>query len=121
MFRSLIKVVKRKLFTSPPPDPVAVVRLVLKAYDPRLLQASCDQLIKSITAKGDKVTGPIPLPTKKRIYCVLRSPHINKDSREHFEIRIHTRLMDIYVMSKNSFEKLHEIDLPSGVCIIRKR
>jgi small subunit ribosomal protein S10 len=59
--------------------------------------------------------GPIPLPTKQRIYCVLRSPHVNKDSREHFEIRIHKRIIDIYPSSLNSAQSILKINLPSGV------
>ena len=59
--------------------------------------------------------GPIPLPTKKRIYCVLRSPHVNKDSREHFEIRVHKRILDIYPSTINTAHSLININLPSGV------
>ena len=72
------------------------IRLKLESFDHKLLDLSCKQIIESINATQAKVVGPIPLPTKQRIYCVLRSPHVNKDSREHFEIRIHKRILDIY-------------------------
>jgi|TARA_B110000971_G_scaffold198516_1_gene215178 small subunit ribosomal protein S10 len=62
-----------------------------------------------------KIVGPIPLPTKKRIYCVLRSPHVNKDAREHFEIRIHTRFLDIYPSTMDTAHSLININLPSGI------
>jgi len=66
-------------------------------------------------ATGAKVAGPVPLPTRKRIYCVLRSPHVNKDSREHFEIRTHQRLMDISDLSSMTVDRLMQLDLPAGV------
>lgn len=102
------------------PDP-QVIRLILKSYDPILLDSSCHQLIESIKSNGDTIKGPVPLPTKRRIYCVLRSPHINKDSREHFEIRTHKRLIDLHLMSENSLRKMRELDLPSGVYLMRKK
>lgn len=69
----------------------------------------------SSQATGATVSGPIPLPTRKRIYCVLRSPHVNKDSREHFEIRTHQRLIDIKDISSMTVDKLMQLDLPAGV------
>lgn len=62
-----------------------------------------------------RIIGPVPLPTKRRIYCVLRSPHVNKDSREHFEIRIHKRLIDIVFPEFGTIARLHELDIPSGI------
>ena len=64
---------------------------------------------------GTQAVGPIPLPTKRRIYCVLRSPHVNKDSREHFEIRTHKRLIDVYSPSEQTMENLRNLDLAAGV------
>ena len=72
------------------------IRIKLESFDHKLLDLSCKQIIDSINLTESKVVGPIPLPTKQRIYCVLRSPHVNKDSREHFEIRVHKRIIDIY-------------------------
>ena len=72
------------------------IRIKLESFDHELLDTACKQIIEKIQTTQSKVVGPIPLPTKKRIYCVLRSPHVNKDSREHFEIRVHKRILDIY-------------------------
>ena len=92
------------------------IRIKLESFDHELLDASCQQIIEKIQTTQSKVVGPIPLPTKKRIYCVLRSPHVNKDSREHFEIRIHKRILDIYYdSSTNIIELLSKLDLPAGV------
>ena len=91
------------------------LRIALKAYEPSLLDDSCRQIIKSVRLEGTKVTGPVPLPTKRRIYCVLRSPHVNKDAREHFEMRTHKRLIDIHSPSNSVLESLRNLDIPSGV------
>ena len=91
------------------------LRIALKAYEPKLLDDSCRQIIESVNLDGSEVTGPVPLPTKRRIYCVLRSPHVNKDSREHFEIRTHKRLIDVYAPSEQTMENLRNLDLSAGV------
>ena len=91
------------------------LRIALKAYEPKLLDDSCRQIIESVNLDGSEVTGPVPLPTKRRIYCVLRSPHVNKDSREQFEIRIHKRILDIYPSTVNAAHSIININLPSGV------
>ena len=91
------------------------IRLKLESFDHKLLDLSCKQIIESINTTQAKVVGPIPLPTKQRIYCVLRSPHVNKDSREHFEIRTHKRLIDIYSPSEQTMENLRNLDLSAGV------
>tara|TARA_B100000683_G_scaffold167183_1_gene161075 strand:- start:1171 stop:1503 length:333 start_codon:yes stop_codon:yes gene_type:complete len=91
------------------------LRISLKAYEPYLLDDSCHRIIESIRSSGTEVTGPVPLPTKRRIYCVLRSPHVNKDSREHFEMRTHKRLIDVHSPSENTMENLRNLDIPSGV------
>jgi small subunit ribosomal protein S10 len=91
------------------------IRIKLESFDHKLLDLSCKQIIESVSSTESKVVGPIPLPTKQRIYCVLRSPHVNKDSREHFEIRIHKRIIDIYPSSLNSAQSILKINLPSGV------
>ena len=91
------------------------LRIALKAYEPSLLDDSCRQIIESVRLEGTEVTGPVPLPTKRRIYCVLRSPHVNKDAREHFEMRTHKRLIDIHSPSNSVLESLRNLDIPSGV------
>ena len=91
------------------------LRIALKADEPSLLDDSCRQIIESVRLEGTEVTGPIPLPTKRRIYCVLRSPHVNKDAREHFEMRTHKRLIDIHSPSNSVLESLRNLDIPSGV------
>jgi small subunit ribosomal protein S10 len=91
------------------------IRIKLESFDHKLLDLSCKQIIESINNTESKVVGPIPLPTKQRIYCVLRSPHVNKDSREHFEIRVHKRLIDIYPSQADSAQSILKINLPSGV------
>ena len=64
---------------------------------------------------GARAAGPVPLPTKKRLYCVLRSPHVDKDSREHFQMHIHSRLIDIRDMTSDTIDRLMELDIPAGV------
>ena len=91
------------------------IRITLESFDHKLLDLSCKQIIESINNTDSKIVGPIPLPTKQRIYCVLRSPHVNKDSREHFEIRVHKRLIDIYPSQSDSAQSILKINLPSGV------
>ena len=91
------------------------LRIALKAYEPYLLDDSCRRIVESMRSNGTEVTGPVPLPTKRRIYCVLRSPHVNKDSREHFEMRTHKRLIDIHFPSDNTIESLRNLEIPSGV------
>lgn len=68
-----------------------------------------------IAVLGAKVSGPVPLPTRRRLYCVLRSPHVDKDSREHFEIRTHSRLIDIRNLSSDTIDRLMGLDIPAGV------
>ena len=91
------------------------IRIKLESFDHALLTQSCDQILEKVNQTDSKVVGPIPLPTKKRIYCILRSPHVNKDAREHFEIRVHKRLIDIYPTSVNTAHSIVNINLPSGV------
>ena len=74
------------------------IRIRLKAFDRRMLDLSCDKIIQTADTTSASAIGPIPLPTKRKIYCVLRSPHVDKDSREHFETRTHRRIIDICLL-----------------------
>ena len=93
------------------------IRIRLQSYDHRLLDASAAKILDVAKSAQGKVIGPIPLPTRIRIFCVLRSPHVDKKSREHFEIRIHTRLIDIEEPGKEFATQLSRLDLPAGVDI----
>ena len=92
------------------------IRVRLESFNHELLNSSCRKLISLLDTNSDTQYSMVPLPTDKRIYCVLRSPHVNKDSREHFELRVHKRILDIYYDSSvNMFDLLSKSDLPSGV------
>jgi small subunit ribosomal protein S10 len=93
------------------------IRIRLKSYDHRLLDKSAEQIVETAKRTGATVCGPVPLPTRKRVYCVLRSPHVDKKSREHFEIRIHKRLIDINDPTPTTADALMRLDLPAGVDI----
>ncbi|HOX65342.1 MAG TPA: 30S ribosomal protein S10 [Thermotogota bacterium] len=91
------------------------IRIRLKAYDHELLDQSAKKIVDIVKTTQAKVLGPVPLPTERSIYCVLRSPHKHKDSREHFEKRVHKRLIDILNPSPKTVEALMKVDLPAGV------
>jgi small subunit ribosomal protein S10 len=93
------------------------IRIRLKAYDHRVLDQSAGEIVSAAKRTGAQVAGPIPLPTTKNKYCVLRSPHTDKKSREQFEIRTHKRLIDILEPTASTVEALTKLDLPSGVDI----
>ena len=93
------------------------IRVCLKAYDHKLIDVSAEKIVETAKRTDAKVAGPIPLPTKRRIYCVLRSPHVDKKSREHFEMRTHKRIIDIYEPTQQTREELRRLDLPAGVDI----
>ena len=93
------------------------VRIRLQSYDHRLIDSSAVKIVEVVKTSNAKLVGPIPLPTRRRIFCVLRSPHVNKKSREHFEIRVHKRLIDILYPSAELISQLSRIDLPAGVDI----
>jgi len=93
------------------------IRIRLKSYDYRLLDLSAGKIVDTARRVGASVTGPIPLPTSIEKYCVLRSPHVDKKSREHFEIRTHKRLIDILDPPKETVDALMQLDLPAGVDI----
>jgi len=91
------------------------IRIKLKSYDHNLLDKSAEKIVKTVKSTGAVVSGPIPLPTHKRIYTVLRSPHVNKKAREQFELCSYKRLLDIYSSSSKTVDALMRLELPSGV------
>jgi len=91
------------------------IRIRLKAYDLKLLDQSTGEIVETCKRTGAKVVGPIPLPTKINKYCVLRSPHGDKKSREQFEIRTHKRLLDIVEPTQQTLDALMKLDLSAGV------
>ena len=91
------------------------IKIRLKSYDHRLLDQSAKKIVDSVKKTGSAVNGPIPLPTEKEVFTILRSVHVNKDSREQFERRTHKRLIDIVVPGAKTMEALVKIDLPAGV------
>ncbi|HWQ89091.1 MAG TPA: 30S ribosomal protein S10 [Desulfitobacteriaceae bacterium] len=93
------------------------IRIRLKAFDHKILDQSAERIVETAKRTGAQVSGPIPLPTKKSIYTVLRSPHVNKDSREQFEMRTHKRLIDILEPTPKTVDSLMRLDLPAGVDI----
>ena len=93
------------------------IRIKLKAYDHKILDASAEKIISAAKNTGAKLVAPVPLPTEKQVYTLLRSVHVNKDSREQFEIRTHKRLIDIVDPNPTTVDLLTRLDLPSGVDI----
>jgi small subunit ribosomal protein S10 len=91
------------------------IRIRLRAYDYRILDQSTSEIVNTAKRTGAKIRGPIPLPTNIEKYTVLRSPHIDKKSREQFEMRTHKRLLDIIEWSPQTVDALMKLDLPSGV------
>ena len=96
------------------------IRVLLKAYDHKLIDASAAKIVEMAKRTDAKVAGPIPLPTRRRLYCVLRSPHVDKKSREHFEMRTHKRIIDIYDPTNQTMEEIKRMDLTAGVDIQAK-
>ena len=93
----------------------AKIRIKLKSFDHRLLDRSTVEIVDTAKITGARIAGPVPLPTKINRYCVLRSPHVNKNSREHFEIRTHKRLVDILEPTQQTIDELMKLDLASGI------
>ena len=93
------------------------IRIRLKAFDHEIIDQSTRKIVETVTRTSATVRGPIPLPTEIRRFCVIRSPHVDKDSREHFEMRIHKRLLDIVEPTGKTVESLQRLDLPAGVDI----
>lgn len=91
------------------------IRIKLKSYDHNLVDKSADKIVKTVRLSGAVVTGPIPLPTEKKIFTVLRSPHVNKKSKEQFQLCTYKRLLDIYSSTSKTVDALMKLELPSGV------
>ena len=93
------------------------IRIGLRAYDHIILDKSTEKIIKTAKSSGAIISGPIPLPTKRTVYTVLRSPHVDKKSREQFQTKIHKRVVDILNSTPKTVESLMKLDLPAGVDI----
>jgi small subunit ribosomal protein S10 len=91
------------------------IRIKLKSYDHNLVDKSAEKIAKTVRATGAIVIGPMPLPTQKRIFTVLKSPHVNKKAREQFQLNTHKRLLDIHTTSSKAVDALSKLELPSGV------
>ena len=91
------------------------IRIKLKSYDHNLIDKSAERIVRTIKQTGAVVSGPIPLPTRRTIYTVNRSPHVDKKSREQFEARIHKRLIDILSSTQKTIDALMRLELPAGV------
>ena len=109
------KTVKKKSASSPRPQ--QKIRIRLKSFDHRLLDVATQKIVSTAEKSGAKVLGPIPLPVKKKVWCVLKSPHVNKRGGEHYEIRIHKRLIEIVEPPSTAIDALMAIDLAAGVDI----
>lgn len=93
------------------------IRIILKAFDHKVLDQSAIQIVQAAERTGARVKGPVPMPTTIKRFCVIRSPHIDKNSREHFEVRTHNRLIDITGPSSKTIDSLTRINVPAGVDI----
>jgi small subunit ribosomal protein S10 len=91
------------------------IRIKLKSFDHYLIDKSAERIVRTVKQTGAMVSGPIPLPTKRSIITVNRSPHVDKKSREQFEMRVHKRLIDIYSSSQRTIDALMKLELPAGV------
>lgn len=91
------------------------IRIKLRSYDHSLVDKSAEKIVKTVKATGAIVSGPIPLPSRRKIFTILRSPHVNKTSREQFELCSHKRMIDIYSTSAKTVDALMKLELPGGV------
>ncbi len=91
------------------------IRMKLKSFDHTLVDKTAEKIVKTVRTTGAVVTGPIPLPTRRKIYTVLRSPHVNKKAREQFQLSTYKRLLDIYSATNKTVDALQKLELPSGV------
>ncbi len=95
--------------------PGDTIRIRLKSFDHNILDKSATDIVRTAKGTGARISGPVPLPTRKTVYTVLRSPHVNKKSREQFETRVHKRLIDILESTPQTVDSLMKLDLPAGV------
>ncbi len=93
------------------------IRIILRAFEHRILDQSALQIVEAAEQTGAQVAGPVPLPTSIKRFCVIRSPHVHKDGREHFEIRTHNRLIDILEPTSKTIDSLTQLSVPAGVYI----
>jgi len=93
------------------------IRIKLRSYDHNLVDKSTEKIVKTVRSSGAVISGPIPLPTEKEVFTVLRSPHVNKKSREQFQLRTHKRLIEIFTPTQKTVDSLSKLELPSGVDI----
>ncbi len=91
------------------------IRIKLKSYDHNLIDKSAERIVRTVKQTGAVVSGPIPLPTRRSVYTVNRSPHVDKKSREQFEVRIHKRIIDIFSSTQKTIDALMRLELPAGV------
>ena len=91
------------------------IRIRLRAFDHKLLDRSAGEIVETVRKTGARISGPVPLPTERSVFTVLRSPHVDKKSREQFEIRTHKRLLDILEPNPKTVDALTKLDLPAGV------
>ena len=93
------------------------IRVRLKSYDARVIDSCCQQILDTAIRTGAKVVGPIPLPSKRSVYAINKSPFIDKDAKDHFEIKVHKRLIDIISPTEKTIDSLTHLELPAGVNI----
>jgi small subunit ribosomal protein S10 len=91
------------------------IRVRLKSYDARVIDSCCQQILDTAIRTGAKVVGPVPLPTDRSVYAVNKSPFVDKNARDHFEMRVHKRLIDIIGPTANTIDSLTHLELPAGV------
>ncbi len=91
------------------------IRLRLKSFDHKLLDVSMEEIVETVKKTGASVVGPVPIPTKREVFTVLRSPHVDKKSREQFELKTHKRMLDILDPTTKTIDALRKLDLPAGV------
>lgn len=91
------------------------IRIKLKSYDHNLVDKSAEKILKTVRTTGAVVTGPIPLPTQKKVFTILRSPHVNKKARDQYQLSTYKRLLDIYSSTSKTVDALMKLELPSGV------
>lgn len=98
-----------------PKEKEVKIRIKLRAYDSRVMDSSCNKIVETAIRTGAKVVGPVPLPTKRELFTVIRGPHIDKRSREQFELRTHKRIIDIKSPTSSTIDSLSHMSLPAGV------